>query len=286
MILQLQEEYERHIRQIAEDPFSGDRKLICFREVIKAHYLIADYFMAEGEQIICGVKDLNILGSSLGRQIAGFGAFNKWETAEEKCATLFYGLIKNHPFHDANKRTALLTLLYHLNKLDRVIDTEQRDFENLAVNVAGDTYQFYKKFKRFEDQPDKEVRFIADFLRKNTRKIDKQLYQVTFQEFNTLLHKFNVYLENPNGNHIDVVTLKEKRKLLGLRKEIDRIKILQIGFPGWKRQVNPKALKEVLKVAKLTPENGVDSQTFFKGAEPLGALIDQYSGPLKRLKDK
>lgn len=286
MIRQLQEEFDRHIEQVNEDPFAVDKKLICFREVIKAHYLIADYFMAEGEQIICGVKDMNILGSSLGRQVTGFGAFNKWESPEEKCATLFFGLIKNHPFHDANKRTALLTLLYHLSKLDRVIDTEQKEFENLAVNVAGDTYEGYKRFKRFREQSDKEVRFISDFLRKNTRKIDKQIYQITFQEFDTLLRKFDVFLENPHGNHIDVTQVKEKKKFFGLKIEKERRKIIQIGFPGWKKQVYPRTLKEVLRIANLTSEHGVDSQSFFKGVEPFGALIDQYSGPLKRLKDK
>lgn len=286
MIKQLQEECDRHLRMVSDDHFAKDRKLICYNDVIKAHYLIADYFMNEGEEIICGIKDMNILGSSLGRQITGFGSVVKWKTPEEKCATLFFGLIKNHPFHDANKRTALLTLLYHLHKLDRVVDAPQKEFENLAVNVASDSYGNYVRFGRFEGDDDKEVNFIADFIRKNTRKNDHTTYRITYHDFNTLLNKFEVYLENPKNNYIDVIQIRRYKWLYGLKTGQEPKKILRIGFPGWKRQVNPKAMKEVLKAAKLTIEHGVDSQTFFKGAEPIGALIDEYSGPLKRLKDR
>lgn len=100
----------------------------------------------------------------------------------------------------------------------------------------------------------------------------------------------NVFLENPSGNFIDVVKVEEKRVggFLGIggRIELVRTKILQIGFPSWKSQVNPKAQKEVLKAAKLTSEYGIDSQVFFNGTEPMYSLIAEYSGPLTRLKNK
>lgn len=284
VLRQLKEDYQRTIDKIKDDPFRG-KELICYEDVLKAHYLIADYFIHEGEKVIFGVKDFNLLGSTLGRQFTSFGGHPKWTRPEEICATLFYGLIKNHAFHDANKRTALLTLLYQLNRLGRTISAQQKEFECLAVDIAKDGLHEYKRFEKFKNHPDKEVLFIAEFLKSNTRLIDKKYYQITFQEFERLLKKYDCHMEVVAGCHVDIIK-EEKRKIFFGKNKIERRKVIQIGFPGWKRQINPKAVKEVLKAAGLTAENGIDSQVFFHGTDPLGALIDEYRGPLKRLKDK
>jgi len=42
----------------------------------------------------------------------------------------------------------------------------------------------------------------------------------------------------------------------------------------------------VLSAAGLTAENGVDSDVFFKDADPTYELIREYRNPLIRLKDK
>jgi len=68
-----------------------------------------------------GVRDAGALESALGRPR------NKWayEQAElpELAAAYAYGLAKNHPFVDGNKRTALLTLYTFLgiNGVDFVV---------------------------------------------------------------------------------------------------------------------------------------------------------------------
>src|SRR3546814_12154590 len=57
--------------------------------------------------------------------------------------SLMYGLIKNHPFHDANKRTAFLCAILHLQKIGRTPTIDQKSFEDFTVNVAEgnlDTY--------------------------------------------------------------------------------------------------------------------------------------------------
>lgn len=280
-------EYERSLSAVEDDLFDR-HDLIGYRELIKAHFLIIDFFTNLEEKITFGVKDFNLLGSTIGRQVAGYGTFTKWKTAEEKCATLFYGIIKNHAFHDANKRTALLVLIYHLQKLGKTILAKQKVFEDLALNVASDNLSVYPDFnhKKFRGVDDKEIRFIAEFIRKNTREIDSRYYSVTYQEFHKLLQKHGYYLSNPNGGFIDVMGEETTTKLFGLIRKTHQKKYLQIGFFGWKRQMNQKAVKEVLKATGLTATNGIDSKTFFKDAEPLTALIDEYRFPLIRLKDK
>lgn len=283
----IKKEYLRNLSLIKDDPFENER-YISHSEILRAHYLVIDFFSTTEENITYGVKDINLLGSTLGRQVAGYGSYIKWKKTEEICATLFYGIIKNHAFHDANKRTGLLTLLYHLLKFGKTIDAKQKEFENLALCVASDTLKDYKLFRqnRYQRADDKEVRFIADFIKRNTRNIEKQYYPVTYQEFDTLLKKHGFYMDNPSGGFIDIVSNVKGKKFFGLKAIEFRRKYIQIGFLGWKRQINAKAVKEVLKATGLTADNGIDSKVFFRGAEPLTALIDQYKGPLIRLKDK
>ena len=80
-----------------------------------------------------------------------------------------------------------------------------------------------------------------------------------------------------DGNHSRFCGNRSRKKV---------VKVIQIGYPGAKRQVNIKALKEVLKATQLDERNGVDSQVFFKGAIPEYKLIEEYRKPLRRLKDK
>lgn len=281
----LQKDFERAYKRVDDSPFTS-RGLVSYYDVLKAHYLIADYFISEGEEVTYGLKDSNILGSALGRQITGYGEFQKWKEPVEICATLFYGLIKNHAFHDANKRTALLTLLYQLYRFGKTTTVRQVEFESLAVNVAMSNYRNYKKFEKFKNKEDGEILFLADFIRSATRNIDKKFYPVTFQQFNTLLKKHDCYIEDASGNYADIKKIRKEKGFLGLNTKEKHVRVLQIGFPGWKRQVNPKALKEVLKACELTEHHGVDSHSFFHNGEPLNALIDIYSGPLRRLKDR
>jgi len=105
----IETEYKRWKNLIGSgDPYQSS-ETIGLQEVLAAHFLIIDYF-AEKKYGIGGVgpRDLDLLHSALSRQFTGYGGAKKWSGLYENCATLMFGLIMNHPFHDANKRTAFL----------------------------------------------------------------------------------------------------------------------------------------------------------------------------------
>lgn len=282
----LRAEHDYWLSQIGEDNFAGHR-LIGSHDVMKAHYLLVDFFIREGEAIAAsGPKSIHLLLSAIGRQTAGYGGELKWDDDFEVCATLFYGLVKNHPFVDGNKRTGFLVAIYQLLKMGRTPDVPQKEFENLAVKTAASQLSDYSGFSKFKKKQDPEIRFIADFFRRNTRKIDKSLYTITYRQLETILSKYGFYYDNPSKNYIDIVKYKEEKSLFGLVKSKKKIRVLQIGYPGHTKQINYKALHSVIKETGLTPENGIDSQVFFKGADNLYDLIDQYKSPLKRLRDR
>jgi death-on-curing protein len=284
---ELRAEYEGYKRIIGPDPLEG-KMLINADDVLRAHFLIVDTFIREGEPIVLsGPRDINLLLSAIVRPIVGLGNILKWNSEYERCATLFFGLIKNHPFHDGNKRTAFLVALYYLLKIRRLPDKNWRAFEKIAERTASNELNLYKNYRKFSKKPDSEILYLADFFKKNTRETNKRLYLITFNELKKILEKYHYHLKNPGGNSIDVVKYEEQRSgLFMLKTRIVEKKVTTIGFPRWTAQVSIGDLHRVLKETGLTPENGYDSEVIFKEAESLDALIDMFHGPLRRLKDK
>lgn len=281
----LKEDLDRWVTRFGEDPFKGAKTLGIF-DVLHAHYLIVDYFFKDGEGIGgIGPRDATLLGSTLGRQTSGYGDFSKWNDDLDICATLFFGLIKNHAFHDGNKRTAFLSLLYHLWIIGRVPDAKQKEFEVLALRVADNSLYQYKAYESFQKEHDPEVRFISHFLKRNTRKIDKRNYMITYRELDTCLQRFDFALKNPDKNGIDVVKIEQVKQVFRA-PEITEKRIGAIAFPGWTREVCKAEIDKIRKLTKLTPNHGIDSEVFFKGAFPLGVFIDRYKNLLERLADR
>ena len=236
-----------------------------------------------------GPRDVDMLHSALHRQFSGYGGVDKWSTNYELIATVFFGLIKGHPFFDANKRTAFLTLLLHLQKVKLGPTMRQRDLENLAVRVAENGLSNYPRYARFEvESDDPEVNFLAHYLRKNTRRIDKQYYAVTYHQLRSILTDRGFDLTNPKNNRIDIVRYEDRKRFLGIagKRVRQTQRIGQIGFPGWTTTVGKGAIKTVRQVTGLTPENGCDSQAFFKNADPMPVLISVYRSPLRRLANR
>lgn len=254
-------------------------------DVLKAHYIVSDYFISEGDQVVYGIKSFDLLSSAVSRQETEFGGIQKWSDEYHKMATLLFGITKNHAFEDGNKRTALLSLLLFIDKNNLQVKYKQTVLELLIVRIAANTLDEYAGYKYYIMKDDPEINFIADKIKAYTRRINKRIYTITYAEFNRRLKQYGVWLDNPSKNCINVYRDKIIVRFFFFKKK-EKERILQIGFPGWKRQVNPKAIKSVLQVAGLTPENGVDSDVFFKDAEPAYKLISDFKEPLARLKDE
>lgn len=199
----------------------------------------------------------------------------------------FYGIIKNHAFHDANKRTAFLTALFQLYENGFCPKASEKEFEDLTVLVAGDELGKFKRYrdllKRGVDDP--EVRFISKWLQQNTRRLDNFKRSVTFRELDVILKRYGFHLEEPGHNHIDVVRYESRRAGLfgfGAPRE-ERIRLGRIGFPGWSKEVGRATLNHVRQMTALSAKDGVDSAAFFDGVDDLQSLIATYNEHLMRL---
>ncbi len=280
---QLKDDYEFIVREFSpEDNHSEGR--ISELDVLKAHYVLSDFFLKHGEAVRYGVLNYPMLSSAVGRQDVEFDGHKKWTDQFHKMATLVYGLTKDHAFQDGNKRTALLALLLQLNQFKRELAVDKSFLENLIVNIASGNLEFYKEYKQYRDSDDPEIEVIAHKLRNWTRARDTRLYTITYSDLNTSLHRFGVTLEEPKGNSIGVYIERDTKTFFVSKKK--KVRVCLIGFPGWKKQICDKDLKDLLRTTGLTPDNWVDSAVLFKGETPIYELIREYRGPLERLKDK
>lgn len=273
----VRDEYLRWQKVLASENATGPG--LSIDDVLVVHFMIVDMFYGQHEGLGgIGPKDVGLLSSAVSRQFAGYGEVERWPTVQEKVATLLYGIVLNHPFHDANKRTAFLASLYYLQMNGLYPRVSAKQFEDFVVTVADRSFRSMEKFKRsFADQDDADIRYIAHFIRNATRQIDKRDYTITFNELNRILRRFGYCLANPVGNYIDI---------LHNEGEAEGKKVAQVGFPSWTKQVTRQAIKTVRQATCLTVLDGIDSQVFFKDVEPISQLLARYYEPLQRLADR
>lgn len=89
-----------------------------------------------------GVKDPGLLDSALNRPKQTIFGRDAYPTIYEKAAALFESLAKNHAFHNANKRTALASLILFLkiNHYRWTMGVEEE--ENFTVDIVNHQYTF------------------------------------------------------------------------------------------------------------------------------------------------
>jgi death-on-curing protein len=199
----VQAEFERTTALISDDPFASQYTL-GLHDVMRAHFLIADFFITEQRELGgVGPKDMKLLESALYRPWTEFGGVSKWQDPFEKVATTLFGLIKDHPFHDANKRTALLSTLYLLSKHGRTPQCSKDDFENLTVEIAEMEIVKRARYKQLSaEEEDPEIKYVAHWLRRNTREIDDREYSITYRELRRILQRYGFVLEKPTSRFL------------------------------------------------------------------------------------
>jgi prophage maintenance system killer protein len=293
MLLGLEPEVEADYHRVLADfePIGAlGAPCLSVADVLRAHYLVANHFYLEGAGIGgIGPRSRELLESAVYRQVASFGGVVKWDRLFDVTATLFFGIIRNHAFYDANKRTAFLSALYQLYEGGFCPAVSEKTFEDFTVDIAERAlgkYARYRDLARSGD-PDPEVKFISKWLKDNTRRVDNKRYAITYRELEVILKRYGFHMEDPEDNYISIFKYETKRRMFGvLAPEIKRIRVGRIGFPRWTCQVLPQTVKLVRQLTSLSAKDGVDSGAFFHGMDPMQSLITTYNAPLLRLANR
>ena len=84
-----------------------------------------------------GVRDEGLLQSALEAPFQSFGGEDVYPSVQQKAARLGYGLIKNHPFLDGNKRIGTHVMLVFLWINGVELDYTQQELEDIILSVAA-----------------------------------------------------------------------------------------------------------------------------------------------------
>ena len=114
-------------------------------EVLKASKQLMEMILLLHRQLIDrfggtdGVRDMGLLESALAAPFATFGGTYLYHTLQQMAAQLGYGIIKNHPFSDGNKRTGAHAMLVFLavNGIE-LRYTQQELIDTILAVAAGD----------------------------------------------------------------------------------------------------------------------------------------------------
>lgn len=120
-------------------------------KAIAIHEALVAFFEKDGDPISpTGVKDLNMLESALFRPQTAIGGIEKYKTLDDKAAALLIALIQNHPFHNGNKRTALISTLVFYDMNDYTLILDEEETYKFLINIAkGEFDNVNKNDKEF-----------------------------------------------------------------------------------------------------------------------------------------
>lgn len=83
-----------------------------------------------------GIHNIGLLESAISTPFQTFGGQDLYPSIIDKAARLCYGLAKNHPFRDGNKRSAVHSMLVFLYINGIELKYTQLELEEMIIAVA------------------------------------------------------------------------------------------------------------------------------------------------------
>lgn len=235
--------------------------------VVLIHEYLTEYFENADDPITPhGIKHQELLESAVARPFQTAGGKDCYTDIFEKSAALFHSMINNHPFHNGNKRTALLSTVVFLDSnyywLDKCDDDEM--------------YEFTRKVAAHEisDNRDDELSIIKNWFYVNSRRRKKGEQRLKFYDLKEILHRFDCELGDLSGKTVDI---KKDGEIVTT--------ILKKGVQGFE-EYDQAYIGELRKRLKLTDEYGIDSTRFYgqKGlSESMNEFMQMRSNVMKEL---
>jgi len=194
-------------------------------------------------------------------------------------AALLHSLVLNHPFHNGNKRTALVALIVFLEENGCVLTCDERELFRFVLLLARHALINVKD----PLLPDREVLAGAQWLRRNSRPLDRGERRLKWWRLKRNLLQFDCTFEHPNrGNRINIERVVEDPKRF--RKRRVRHLSTQVAYRDEGTDVDHAVVVKVRRDLELTPDHGVDSTIFYGPKEDrIDEWVDNYRGLLTRL---
>ncbi len=86
-----------------------------------------------------GLRDRGLLESAANAPFATFDQANLYPTIQQKASRLGFGLIRNHPFVDGNKRVGILAMITFLHLNGIVLTCDDEDLIRIGLGLADES---------------------------------------------------------------------------------------------------------------------------------------------------
>jgi death-on-curing family protein len=257
------------------DNYSNKSKIIHFRylttnDLLAIHDALVIFFAAENDPIFPpGPKDIGLLDSASHRPMTAINIGNsntieKYTTIHRKAAALFHSMIKNHPFHNGNKRTALVALLIFLENNDITIDANDDRLFEFVINTA-----IGNLIKPGPISSDNEVEKIEEWIKSHSIKSFDYSRSMKTTDFLDAVQK-------AGGRY--------KRQGGGGRWVIWGPNGDSVRFNQNNNKLNGSVIRKYLQKIGLSPgQSGIHFNEFEEGLDPNQKLIRRFRMVLKKL---
>lgn len=238
-----------------------------------------------------GIKNIHGLESAVFRQHTGSGDWIKYDTVFKNCATLVFALIKNHAFHNGNKRVAFLAMIKHLFENGYVISpsTKHEHIYQLLLALADNKlpnylhridkklYNLYRPKGKWTDEM--VIDILSSWLRKNSEfKNSTVKTKIRINQIKAMLETKGIFMEQ-NGTWITLYQLREKTFLGFIKDKPQRYNVRTYGIGNSISEVGIKVINQIRRDFQLTQQDGFDNNAFYDD----DTFIDQEMVTYKKI---
>lgn len=249
-------------------------------DVLHVHEALTHEFATSDDPIDPpGARDYGLLESAVYRCQTSLGADRKYPTPEMASASLLYGITHDHPFHNGNKRTALVSMLSMLDKNGATLTCSQGDLFKFVLRFAQHRFSA----QRGGPDPDRETLAAADWICENLRQVERGERPLKWRELKQRLRRYEVAWEHVNvGNRIKLTRQVTRRAgWFGRMRSEELTCPTHYGDDG--REVRRSQLNQIRSQLQLTEEFGIDSAAFYAAETEIDDFIANYRKILYRL---
>lgn len=259
------------------------KRFLSADEVEQIHHAIAEDFRKQDNPIFpTGVKERRLLDSAVARPLTSLGNETKYPTIEMAGAALLHSLVLNHPFHNGNKRTALVALLVFLEENGCVLMCKEKDLFKFVLLLAKHALVM----ERDSWLADREVQAGAQWLRHHSRALNLVERRIKWWRLKRNLSQFDCGFDHANtGNRINISRTISERGRFGRGRT--RTLWTQVHCRNEGTDVDRAVVAKVRHDLELDVAHGVDSLIFYgERKERIDDWIDNYRRTLQRLSQR
>ena len=244
-------------------------------EVLGIHNALVDDFARTHDPIKPpGMRNNHLIESAVFRPQTGLDGILKYPTVETSAAALLCALIHDHPFHNGNKRTALVSTLVFLDENDLVLTCSEHELFRFVLLVAKHKVTKNRRYY-FSDY---ETLTVADQIYKWSRVVSKAEHPTTFLKLRPILEGYGCTISIRSGRAFIVREAPQRLRSLFFRRRLRS----HVYYRDDGTDVSPDTVKKIRKDLQLDHEHGYDESDFYS-KKPL--RIDGYIAKYRKTCD-